>query len=286
MDVDDEVVYSLPIRFSDRLSLQIHQFPLLTRPLQPPPSAVTSGKRVKARIKPGVHRLEVHVPADTRPDVWNTDRGKELGAARVEDDREKNQSSAVKDEKDPPRLSEVRLLSEAVHQNGAHMLGIVRNGAIHSLATLALINKYPGELHLHPVKETHQFRPTLTYLDYLTNKHRRRGGGGDSDSEDDEPPPDPDEPSSVTPQKPAKKARAPGETKEVHVTARKAVDDKGGMQALGGMTQSRRDMLAAIRAEEDEDWQDLQYNDMEVGILSCLVTAAHGFIEHRSGRRL
>ncbi|KAF9044861.1 hypothetical protein BDZ89DRAFT_1089789 [Hymenopellis radicata] len=175
MDVDDEVVH----------------IPLLTRPLQPPPSAVASGKRVKARIKPGVHRLEVH----------------ELGAARVEDDREKNQASAVKDEKDPPRLSEVRLQSEPVHQNGAHMIGIVRN----------------GELHLHPIKETHQFRPTLTYLDYLTNKHRRRGGAGDSDSEDDEPPPDPDEPSSATPQKAAKKLELP----------------------------------------EDEDWQDLQYNDME-----------------------
>ena len=127
------MVSSLPIRFSDRLSLQIHQFPLLSRPLQPPPSALASGKRIKARIKPGVHRLEVHVPADTRPDVWNADRGREHGQARVEDDKQREQGAAANDERDTPRLSEVRLLSDPIPQNGVHMLGVVRNGACTSM---------------------------------------------------------------------------------------------------------------------------------------------------------
>lgn len=131
MDLDDELVSSIPIRFSNALSpkIQIHQFPLLTRPLQAPPSAAASGKRITARIKPDVRRLEVHVPSDTRTEVWNGDRGRELGAARVDDDREKNQESKGKGrEGDEPRLNEVRMRSEQIQQKGSHMLGIVRDG--------------------------------------------------------------------------------------------------------------------------------------------------------------
>ncbi len=125
-----------------------------------------------------------------------------------------------------------------------------------------------GELHLHPVSETHQFRPTLTYLDFLSQKNRRRGGmGSDSDS-DDGPPPDPDDPTPVAPIKKEKKAS--GEAKEVQVSARKA-DDKGGMQPFqGGLSTVRREMLQAIRAEEDESWEDLHYNDVAVCCSSLL----------------
>ncbi|KAJ7783559.1 DNA-directed RNA polymerase III subunit Rpc5 [Mycena maculata] len=250
MDVDDELVSSIPIRFSNALSpkIQIHQFPLLTRPLQAPPSAVASGKRITARIKPDVHRLEVHVPSDTRAEVWNNDRGRDLGAARVDDDREKNQESKGKGrEADEPRLNEVRMRSEQIQQKGAHMLGIVRD----------------GQLHLHPISETHQLRPTLTYLDILSrkNKRSRAGGGSDSDS-DDGPPPDPDEPAPAPAPAPKKEKKPSGEAREVQVTARKT-EDKGGVQPVqGGLSTARREMLIALRAEEDEAWQDLEFCDV------------------------
>jgi DNA-directed RNA polymerase-3 subunit RPC5 len=131
MDSQDEIVGILPIHYSNghTSNVQIHQFPLLTRPLQAPPSAILSGKSITARIKSDVHRLEVHVPADSRPEVWNVDRTKVLGAARAEDDREKNQDLRVKGrEVEEPRLSEIRLRSEEIPQRGVHMLGIVRNG--------------------------------------------------------------------------------------------------------------------------------------------------------------
>lgn len=132
MDEDDELISSIPIRFSNGLApnVHIHQYPLLTRPLQAPPSAIASGKRITARIKPQVRRLEVHVPADTRPEVWNTERGRELGAFRIEDDRERNQELKGKMREDEePRLSEIRLRSEQIPQRGVHMLGVVRDGA-------------------------------------------------------------------------------------------------------------------------------------------------------------
>lgn len=132
MDDDDPVVSVLPIHYSNALSpnLHIHQFPLLSRPLQTPPSAALSGKRIRARIKPNVRRFEVHVPADTRPGFWNADRSKELGASRMDDDQDKNQETVKgkQRENEEPRLGEVRMRSEQIPQKGAYMLGIVRDG--------------------------------------------------------------------------------------------------------------------------------------------------------------
>ncbi|KAA1468169.1 hypothetical protein DENSPDRAFT_814241 [Dentipellis sp. KUC8613] len=249
MNPEDRLVSSLPIHYSNTLvpNVHIHQFPLLNRPLQVPPSAALSGKRIKARHKSGVKRLEIHVPVDTRPEVWNSEKSKELGAARVEDDKEKNQDSEpVKSREEDPRLSEVRLQSEQLLPTGAYMLGILRD----------------GHLHLHPISEVHQLRPTLTYLDTLTRKSRRgRGAGSDSDS-DDGPPPDPDEPAPAPPPKKEKKSTT--EAKEVQVAARKN-EEKGGLAIQGGLSTVRRDMLLAMRAEEDEAWEDLEYHDAEAG---------------------
>ena len=128
-DENDEIVSVLPIHYSDALvpNVHIHQFPLLTRPLQPPPSAALSGKRITARYKPQLKRLEIDVPVDTRPEVYNVEKSRTLGAGRVEDDREKNQDRAVRNDEEP-RLSEVRLRSEEIPPRGTHILGIVRDG--------------------------------------------------------------------------------------------------------------------------------------------------------------
>ena len=131
MDGDDEVVGVMPVHYANTLApnVLVLQFPLLTRPLEVPPSAAASGKRIKARIKPNVRKLEVHVPADTRPEVWNKERAAVLGAARLEDDKERNQESKVKQrEGEQPRLSEVRMSSEEIPRAGTYMLGVVRNG--------------------------------------------------------------------------------------------------------------------------------------------------------------
>ena len=133
MEGDDEVVGVIPIHYTNTLApnVTVLQFPLLTRPLEVPPSAAGSGKRIKARIKPNVRKLEVHVPADTRPEVWNRERATVLGAARLEDDRERNQGSKVKQkEGEQPRLSEIRMSSEQVPRAGTYMIGVVRNGML------------------------------------------------------------------------------------------------------------------------------------------------------------
>ena len=145
MEGDDEVVGVMPIHYTNTLApnVAILQFPLLTRPLEVPPSAAASGKRIRARIKPTVRKLEVHVPADTRPEVWNKERAAVLGAARLEDDKEKNQESKMKQrEGEPPRLSEIRLSSEEIPRTGTYMLGVVRNGMPFPTVFRAILKKF------------------------------------------------------------------------------------------------------------------------------------------------
>jgi len=173
----------------------------------------------------------------------------DLGAARLEDDREKNQEPSgtgkmKQKEGEEPRLSEVRMRSEEIRQAGVYMLGVVRD----------------GRLHIHPISETHQLRPTLTYIDYLSKKTKRSrtGAGSDSDS-DDGPPPDPDD---VAPEPPPKKEKKPAdESKEVQVAVRKSTTDDKNIQ--GGLSVQRRELLAHIRTEEEERWEDLVYCDGE-----------------------
>jgi DNA-directed RNA polymerase-3 subunit RPC5 len=273
MDTDDRIVNVLPVHLSNNLApnLQLHQFPLLNRSLGVPPSASISGKRIRARLKPTARRLEVHVPVDPRPEVWNIEKSKELGAGRTEDDKEKNQVSGSKlKEGEEPRLSEVRYRSEEIPHVGAYMLGVVRDGKrlVYSVRTKFI--HHSGTLHLHPLNETHQLRPTLTYLDALSSKSRRsRGADSDSDSGDGSPP-DPDDPTPGTVHKKAKKAV--GEAKEVQVVARKA-EEKGGRDLQGGLSTMRRELLMSLRAEEEEEWQGLAYHSPEVS-WDLLVTAS------------
>ena len=133
METDDRIVSVLPIHLSNNLApnLQLHQYPLLNRSLEVPPSASVSGKRIRARLKHTTRRLEVHVPVDPRPEVWNAEKSKELGVGRMEDDKEKNQVSGGKlKEGEEPRLSEVRYRSEEIPHVGAYLLGVVRDGEL------------------------------------------------------------------------------------------------------------------------------------------------------------
>lgn len=127
----DELVSVLPIHYSDRSwpNVHVHQFPLLNRPLLVPPSATLSGKRIRARVKPVSRRIEIHVPVDARPEVWNREKSKDLAIAQREDDREKNQEDKLKQkEGEEPRLTDSRLRSDPIPQCGAYMLGVVRDG--------------------------------------------------------------------------------------------------------------------------------------------------------------
>jgi DNA-directed RNA polymerase-3 subunit RPC5 len=251
------IVQTIPIRISNNLEpeLEIHQYPLLSRQLQVPPSARDSGKRIRARTKPQSGLYEVHIPADTRSEVWNSEKAKDLGAARTEEDaEEKHATAATKGKLEEPtvrRLADIRMRSEQMPDRAVYMLATVRD----------------GEIHLHPVSRTLQFRPTMTYLDVLARKQRPRRTGADSDS-DDGPPPDPDEPQ--VPSVPKAKKKVTIDAREVQLSAKKAQDDK--LQVgFNNLSQVRQEMLAQLRIETTESWQDWEYCDVDVsgGFSDC-----------------
>lgn len=122
MDIDDPVVAVIPIQLSSALDphLQLFQFPLLSRPLTVPPSANNAGKSITARCKPKSDKIEIHIPFDTRQEVWNQSRGLEYGDARREEDGKKPSS------REEYRLEELRLRSERVPHRGMYMVGVIR----------------------------------------------------------------------------------------------------------------------------------------------------------------
>ena len=107
-------------------------------------------------------------------------------------------------------------------------------------------------------------------MDILTRKVKRRGGAGSDDDSDDGPPPDPDEPAPAPAPKKEKKPTA--EAKEVQVAIRKNVDDRG-ISFAGGLSAVRREMLTAIRTEEDESWVDYEYCAGEVSLRLAVSTS-------------
>ena len=171
VDEGDRVVRIVPVHFSNNLNpnIHLHQYPLLNRPLQVPPSASASGTRIKARIKPGVRKLELHVPVDTRPEVWNAERSKELGGARDTDDKERNQEAVGKGkqrEAEDHRLSEFRMRGEPVSHSGAYVLGIVRDGKnILVLSSKSFVNSILRYIASSPNKRN---------LSVTTNAHIHR----------------------------------------------------------------------------------------------------------------
>jgi len=126
VSMDDTVVASLPIYLSTALvpNLQLYQYPLLQRPLQPPPSAKIAGKKINARFKPETDVIEIHIPFDTREDVWNKKQGREYGQHRAEEDGQKAIS------KEERRLDDLRLKSERIREGAVYMVGVIRDSKL------------------------------------------------------------------------------------------------------------------------------------------------------------
>jgi len=248
--MDDTVVASLPIHLSTALvpNLQLYQYPLLQRPLQVPPSAKTAGKKINARFKPETDVIEIHVPFDTREDVWNKKQGQEYGQYRAEEDGQKPIS------KEERRLDDLRLKSERIREGAAYMIGVIRGSTLYScyLTVLELrgINPLIDQLHLHRISATYKFRPSLTYVDLHSQKTKRRRGEEEGTLSDEAEEEEEDA-------KPRMKGKALGEAKEVMVSARKTGESK----FPTGMSDMRRELLRNLRAEELETWVPLKYQD-------------------------
>ena len=114
------------------------------------------------------------------------------------------------------------------------------------LGTWMRVDRGVGEMHLHPISETYQFRPTMTYLDLLSRKTAPTVG--DEEEEEEE----------VPAAKPAGAAHTTA--KEIVVSARDATAGA----SVGGLSALRRELISTLRKEQDEKWVDLEWHEQDV----------------------
>ncbi|GFZ48103.1 hypothetical protein JCM24511_05851 [Saitozyma sp. JCM 24511] len=248
---DDEVVASLPIYLSPNLfpHLNLFQYPLHTRSLSAPSWARDRGKRITARVKERVGRVEVELPVDGTAEVWRDDKAREMGFVTdvnanghgddivggygfggKEKEKDKRKKSAKKEEKWGDKA---RLRSEVVPNATGYYSGVVHDGA----------------LHLHPISKTMQFRTSLAYIDDMEQKNRERAARRRGDNEEEEV----GRPRSAAPG-PAGAAGRPG--------IRKVLEDEEN-DGSGSIKDFRNKMWSTAANEEADSWVPYEWKEGE-----------------------
>ncbi|BGP12762.1 hypothetical protein JCM10213_007277 [Rhodosporidiobolus nylandii] len=264
-DDDDPVVRRLPVYYTPQYlqSLCLLQYPdrpphpdsahpLLPPALRPDWANDTNpgvGK-LNAKFKPHTQHLEITVPMEKHPERWNEDNAKHFAAGVVEEkdrEREKAQEKKgrrkrrdagddedeqrYKEEKEARRLDKMVYASTGVPEVTSYLIGVVKNDA----------------LHLNPVNQTFQLRPSLTYLDNLLAIERRAKRAAQAGDDDD------DEEMSDTELKKE-------EAKAVQVSVKQAAGSDPNKGPLGGGNgRAGAGLFAPLRAEESESWKPLQH---------------------------
>ncbi|UZJ55950.1 hypothetical protein CBS101457_005270 [Exobasidium rhododendri] len=260
---DANLLASLPVYFSTSLpstsSLQIFQYPTYSRdrPLPVPESARSRALKEGIRYRPKAKRVEVELPLDLRPDVYDLDLGEELAAGASAggtiglptmtkpkkevkreygtEDRHSQQLSSKK------RLEKSRLESTLIPHQTQYMVGVIRDKA----------------LHLTPVDSILQLRPSMHYLDALDaialqEKRRAQAEPGDET----------DEGSMTEDGGKTSKIKEKKKAQSLSVSVR---GDQGGgplgARGKGGVTDSRDLLMLADREAEGERWIDLDWKD-------------------------
>ncbi|KAJ9107882.1 hypothetical protein QFC19_002625 [Naganishia cerealis] len=240
-DEDDEIAYTLPVYMNQSLApaLNLFQYPLHHRPPQVSEWAKSQGQDVTARMKEVADRLELEIPIDMRPQVWDEERAETLGFSR-DDPKKKGKARAGEDSWG----NKTRLRTESVPEVTGYWAGVVHDGA----------------LHLHPVSRIQQLRPALGYLDAVeavarAEKERavRQANGEEEEDDDDEPEGKASKP----------KAKKEAEVKTIQLAMAQAPEEtiqlrRGSKMGTGGTvgttTQIRNKLVKAIAVEATDTW--------------------------------
>jgi hypothetical protein len=146
------ILASLPVYFSTSLpsssSLQIFQYPTYPRgrPLPIPESARSRGLREAIRYRPNAKRVEVEVPLDLRPAVYDLERGEDMAkganvagsiglgpneaiksAQSIKVKREHGVEDSNSQNRGSKRLEKSRLESTHIPNQTNYMIGVIRD---------------------------------------------------------------------------------------------------------------------------------------------------------------
>ncbi|GAA5832147.1 hypothetical protein JCM11251_004255 [Rhodosporidiobolus azoricus] len=272
-DEDDPVVRRLPVYYSPHYlqSLCLLQYPdrpphpesahpLLPPALRPDWAADPSPNvgKLAAKYKPQTQHLEVTIPMEKHPERWNEDNAKTFAQGVVEErdrEREKAQEKKgrrkrrdaaddeeeqrYKEDKEQRRLDKMVYASSGVPEVTSYLIGVMKNDA----------------LHLNPVNQTFQLRPSLTYLDNLLALERRAKRAAQAGDDDE------DEDVSDTELK-----REEAKAVQVSIKQKEGGDAKGPLG--GGNGRAGASLFAPMRAEEAESWKPVQHYHANTKIAS------------------
>lgn len=146
----DQLLASLPVYYNTSLpstsSLQIFQYPTYPRskPLPLPDSARSRGLHPALRYRPKAKRVEMELPLDLRPTVYDLDKGEEYarGAAaggtigsgpksatqKVKKEVKREYGTYDAHSNGKRRLEKTRLESSQVPHQTRYMIGVIRDG--------------------------------------------------------------------------------------------------------------------------------------------------------------
>lgn len=208
-----------------------------------------------ARYKPGVRHLALDVPLEVRQGTdeerFNDERARHFARGLPQSQKASSKGKRparghdFDDDDDPDPLSRITLSSQSVPEQTHYVVGIRRD----------------DEIHLVPLAQTLQLRPSLEYLDRLKelsaqeNRAARRRAGQEADSsEDEEGGGDADGENGA---KKAKKKDGPDTSRAIQVSIASAGVERG--SARGGAS-----LFAPLRAAEAESWVSLSHFHSEV----------------------
>jgi DNA-directed RNA polymerase-3 subunit RPC5 len=160
----------------------------------------------------------------------------------------------------PMDNGEIRLQSERVPQKCVYVVGVIRNGTLEHIRGSKSSEFNTGRFHLHPVGDIQQLRPSLTHLDeQQSNKSSSSKIAGVAAADSDDGAGD----RVAIPGLPRREDVNMADAKEALVTTRKS-GDLSSIHLQSGVTAVRREMLLALRLEEDGRWEELAFCGADV----------------------
>ena len=163
---DDPVIKEYDVCASQMLAKYLHIFQF---PVHPAARGLTSTPRA-TRIKPNAGVIEIDMPVDTKRPVYDTQRGMELGCSMA-GKRYMDYAGDGGSGRSCPQFDTLTLCSTRVPQHACYAAGYIKN----------------GQLHLTPVANTLQFRPSLKYLDRIDDLERASHKAALDDEASDNP---------------------------------------------------------------------------------------------------
>ncbi|KAJ3415682.1 DNA-directed RNA polymerase III subunit RPC5 [Chytridiales sp. JEL 0842] len=157
---DDPVIREIPIYFSQQLANNLFVFQYPTRKLHQEPLPTP----VAARMKPLAQRFELDIPLNIHDEHYSADKGETLGVGMDNEailtayDVRRGTNGAPSRNHDgrPKMLDKQTYQSTLVPMPGNYYVGAMRD----------------DEIHLTPLTGFVQLRPTLKYLDKISEKEK------------------------------------------------------------------------------------------------------------------